>query len=343
MKALYHTIFFFLSMQIQTKLHGQVKVLQEGFIFKDAPFSSCHASTLVQLKNGEIMAAWFGGTYEGHKDVAIWTAVLTGGKWSAPRAVAQGVVNDTLRYPTWNPVLFRSTANELFLYYKVGPSPREWWGMMMSSKDDGKNWSSPEKLPHGMLGPIRNKPVQLGNGIILHPSSTESLDEKLWTIHLETSDADSRNWKKIQINCDTFGVIQPAILIHPGNKLQMLSRSRQNAVVQTWSYDNGKTWSPLSKIPLVNPNSGIDAITLSNGKHLLVYNPGIAGKEWFNGRNELRLAVSDDGMNWKDVLQLEKHEQGEFSYPAIIEGADGTVSISYTYDRKNIRYVALKL
>lgn len=337
------TILIVLVMHVGITSTAQVTLVRSGYIYDNAPFSSCHASTLVELKEGNILASWFGGSHEGHKDVAIWTSVLKKGKWSAPERVADGVVADTLRYPCWNPVLFRSISKEVFLYYKVGPSPREWWGMMIRSNDDGKSWSDPARLPDGILGPIKNKPVQLKNGTILHPSSIESLDEKQWIIHLETSDSRSDNWQKVLIDCDTFGVIQPAILIHPNNKLQMLSRSRQNAIVQTSSTDNGRSWSPLSKIPLVNPNSGIDAVTLSNGKHLLVYNPGVAGKEWYNGRNELRVALSDDGINWNDVWLLEKHDEGEYSYPAVIQSRDGLVHITYTYDRKKIKYVVLKL
>ncbi len=323
--------------------NSQVTLVRQEFVFNEAPFKSCHASTITELKDGRLLASWFGGMYEGHKDVAIWTSVFSNNRWSAPVEVANGVINNTLRYPCWNPVLFRNNSNKIFLYYKVGPSPREWWGMMISSTDNGSSWSKPVKLPDNILGPIKNKSVQLKDGTILHPSSTESPDEKQWIIHLETSDSDSRNWKKVPIDCDTFGVIQPALLIHPGNKLQLLCRSRQNAVVQSWSADGGQSWSPLSKIPLVNPNSGIDAVTLSDGRHLLVYNPGVAGKEWFNGRNELRVAISTDGINWKDIWQLEKHTGGEYSYPAIIQSSDGLIHITYTYDRKNIKYVALKL
>jgi len=184
------------------------------------------------------------------------------GKWSEAKQIANGIINDTLRYPCWNPVLFKTKAGKLLLFYKVGKNPREWWGMKMTSDDNGKHWTKAEKLPEGILGPIKNKPFQLANGEILYPSSTESLDEKVWNIHLEKSDKKAKTFKKINIACDTFGVIQPSILQYSGNKLQLLCRSRQNAVVQTWSNDNGNTWSPLMLTNLPNPNSGTDATTL---------------------------------------------------------------------------------
>ncbi len=322
---------------------GKVQLISSELIFQDPPFESCHSSTLVQLPNGKIAAAWFGGKEEGNEDVCIWGALKTGDKWSKPVLIADGIINENKRYPCWNPVLFVNKKGTLFLFYKVGPSPREWWGMMRSSTDNGKNWSDPEKLPDGILGPIKNKPVQLANGDILYPSSTESMNDKTWNIHVEKTNDDIKNWEKIAINCDSFGVIQPTILQYPGNRLQMLNRSKQNAVVETWSSDNGKTWSSLKKTNVLNPNSGIDAVTLENGMQVLVYNPARKGSEWYNGRSRLNVAVSKDGENWTDVYELENNKKGEFSYPAIIQSNDGLVHISYTYDRKNIRYVVLKI
>lgn len=325
---------------IDTSAQTYVAQLDKRVMIMDnPPFPECHASTIVlQPKNRQI-AAWFGGTEEGHKDVGIWVATCEDGKWSAPKEVANGVIDETLRYPCWNPVLFRTKAGKLFLYYKVGPNPREWWGMMMQSANNGKTWSKPEKLPDGMLGPIKNKPVQLKNGDILYPTSTESTTGNIWHIHLEKSDKDARNWTRIPINNDTFQVIQPSILEYPNDSMQLLSRSRQNYVVQTWSTDKGATWGPLSVTTLPNPNSGTDAVTLKNGLQAIVYNPLRKGE----GRSKLFVAISSDGQQWKPVFSLENETKGEYSYPAIVQGEDERIHITYTADRKNIRYVILRI
>eukprot|EP01031_Cornospumella_fuschlensis_P046959 gene46959-57500_t len=213
-------------------------LVKAEYIFAVPPTPACHASTIVELSKNTFMASWFGGKYESSPDVGIWIATNEKGKWSEAKQIANGIINDTLRYPCKN--------------------PREWWGMKMTSEDNGKHWTKAEKLPEGILGPIKNKPFLLASGEILYPSSTESLDEKVWNIHLEKSDKNAQTFKKINIACDTFGVIQPSILQYSGNKLQLLCRSRQNAVVQTWSNDNGNTWSPLTLTNLPNPNSGTD-------------------------------------------------------------------------------------
>lgn len=338
-KILYFAFFFTLF-----HLNAQKAILIKSENMMQAPpFKECHASTIVELSKGKLMASWFGGTRESNPDVTIWISTYENGRWSTPLSIADGIQNDTLRYPCWNPVLFKTKAGKLFLFYKVGKNPRTWWGLMIHSNDDGKTWSKPEKLPEGFLGAIKNKPIQLKNGDILHPTSTESIDEKTWHIYLERCDKNGQNWVKIPIENDTFGVIQPTILRYSKNKLQLLNRSRQNKVVQTWSNDNGKTWSPLSKINLPNPNSGVDGVTLKNGLQVLVYNPMNAGENWSDGRRKLNVAMSKDGIHWKDIYILEDAEKGEFSYPAIIQTADGLVHITYTMNRKNIKYVALKI
>lgn len=309
-------------------------VLASEFIYDAAEFPSCHASTIVETEKG-FLASWFGGTYERHPDVCIYTAENIDGEWSAPKLVADGIINDTLRYPCWNPVLFKRDNGDVVLYYKVGPSPREWWGEYKISTDEGETWSEASKIPNNLLGPIKNKPERLSDGTILYPTSFETTD--VWNIYIETSDQDLSNWQKTDIDNNGFNAIQPSILFYDDGKIQMLCRSREKRIVETWSSDNGKTWTPVEATTLVNNNSGIDAVTLKNGLQLLISNP------IERGRNKLSLKSSVDGINWFDVIILEDQPEGEFSYPAIIQGNDGTIHITYTYNRELIKYIHLKI
>lgn len=313
-------------------------------ILNRPPFAACHASTLVELEKGKLMAAFFGGAYEGFKDVCIYTATFEKGKWGPPELVATGKVDTFPQLPCWNPVLFKSDKGVVYLFYKVGKNPREWWGMVKTSKNNGKDWSKAKKLPDGFLGPVRNKPIQLSDGTMLCPSSTESLDEKHWDVHMEIVNRELTNWERISIDTGSrFGVIQPTILQHKNGHLQILCRSRQNCIVQSWSYDNGRTWDTLSCIDVPNPNAGIDATRLDHGQFLLVYNPLLKGDDWVVGRNVLKVALSDDGTNWHDIYTLEEHPEGEYSYPAVIQTSDQKVHITYTDNRKNIKHVVLEL
>ena len=320
---------------------GQIKFykLSDELIFNTPPFPQCHASTIVEVAPGKFLSAAFGGTHEKNKDVCIWLSKNEKGLWSKPLMIADGIINDTLRYACWNPVLFKSKEGKLFLFYKVGPSPAAWWGMVRTSMNNGKSWTPPERLPDGILGPIKNKPVQLSNGTILSPSSTEMNGN--WKVHIEKSTDQGKTWQLIPVDSQTeFNVIQPSILIHPDNTLQLLCRSKSNSIVEAYSKNNGDSWGKITQRNLPNPNSGIDAVTLKNGWHLLVYNPTVEGK---NGRAKLNVAVSKDGSKWTDVVILENEEQGEFSYPAVIQAEDGKVHITYTYNRVNIKHVVLEM
>lgn len=344
MKIMLLALIVMLTMTNQAiRIPKSCKIITSEYIFEDAPFKQCHASTIIELKDGSMMAAWFGGSHESNKDVEIWVSNKKGGSWTAPHSVANGIINDLLRYACWNPVLFRAPDGLLSLYYKVGPNPREWWGMVIHSADEGKSWSAPEKLPDGILGPIKNKPVTLASGVILSPSSIETKTEE-WHAHIERSTDGGKSWEKIAINPQSPAkVIQPTLLLYPHNQIQALLRSDQTCIMESWSADEGKTWSPLAKTNVLNPNSGIDAVTLSSGLQVIVYNPKKGGGDWVNGRNKLNVAVSVDGKNWKDMAVLEDQPSGEFSYPAIIQTSDKAVHVVYTADRKSIKHVVLKL
>ena len=172
---------------------NQNAVLISEFIFETAPFPSCHASTIAETKSG-LVAAWFGGTAERNPDVCIYVARNENGKWTPPVAVADGVGFATNRFPTWNPVLFQPKNGPLLLFYKVGPKPAEWWGMLKTSDDDGRTWSKPQRLPDGILGPIKNKPVQLANGDILCGKTGIDFEEARETLEQEpcTNQQDQR-------------------------------------------------------------------------------------------------------------------------------------------------------
>ena len=123
---------------------GSETIVKSEFIFEKAPFPSCHASTIAEVKQG-LISAWFGGTRERNEDVGIWSSRYENGRWTAPVELANGVQSAEKRYPCWNPVLFQPKTGPLLLFYKVGPSPSKWWGMLIQSDDGGKRWSTPRR------------------------------------------------------------------------------------------------------------------------------------------------------------------------------------------------------
>ena len=313
-------------------------IVNATFIFDEAPFQQCHASTIVQTRDA-LVAAWFGGTREKHPDVGIWVSRHEGAGWSPPVEVANGVQHPRKRYPTWNPVLFQPKDGPLLLFYKVGPSPSTWWGMLTTSDDQGRTWSLPRRLPEDILGPVKNKPLVLDDGTIVSGTSVESYQS--WACWVERSTDNGRTWSRhgpIEQPGQPFGIIQPAIVSLSANKLRMFVRSRGvGKICYADSADRGRTWSAAKETALPNPNSGIDAVGLRDGRILLIYNHAT------EGRTPLSLAVSHDGGDtWKRFLDLET-TPGEYSYPAIIQTTDGNLHATYTWKRRRIKHVEIEI
>jgi predicted neuraminidase len=349
-----------------TTKQSQSPVMKSEFIYETAPFPSCHASTIAETKSG-LIAAWFGGTAERNPDVCIYVSRHENGKWTTPVAVADGVGFTTNRLPTWNPVLFQPKTGPLMLFYKVGPSPATWWGMMKTSADDGKTWSEGKRLPDGILGPIKNKPVQLANGDILSPSSVEG--DGGWRVYFERSTDGGNTWTATPPVNDgkTIGAIQPSILFLKDGSLEAIGRTKDGKLFQIFSDDDGKTWGEMTLGALPNPNSGTDAVTLRDGRQLLVYNHNVRTGSNNKGRSPLNVAVSGTGIlpvssknaespsagphgqdarattDWQAALVLEDDPNAPagFAYPAVIQTSDSLIHITYTWERKRIKHVVI--
>ena len=122
--------------------------------------------------------------------------------------------------------------------------------------------------------------------------------------------------------------------------MQILCRTQQGVISQSWSEDQGITWSEMAATSLPNPNAGTDAVTLEDGRQLLVYNHTLRKGDFHSGRNMINVAVSRNGKDWNPVLTLEKASD-EFSYPAVIQASDGLVHITYTYMRRTIKHIVV--
>jgi predicted neuraminidase len=331
------------------------------FAVGSAPFPSSHASTVVELKGGDLMAAWFGGTAERAPDVAIWGSRRVGGVWGPPVELERekGI-------PSWNPVLFHTRDGRLWLYYKVGPSPGTWAAGRMWSDDEGKTWSKEERLAAGLLGPIRAKPLVLEDGTIVSGTSFEA--HETWAAWVERSTDNGKTWAKIgpitiSPEADAAeppapdppadapgrkaddkgprkheGIIQPSIVSLGGQHLRMYARSRTLAskIAVSDSNDNGVTWTPARFLDLPNNNSGIDAVRLRDGRIVMIFNNTTIG------RTPLNLAVSADGEHFRVFATLED-AVGQYSYPAIIQALNGDLEITYTWQRKTIQYTHFPL
>jgi predicted neuraminidase len=315
---------------------SQPGYVKSEFIADPPPTASSHASTIVESKD-MLMTAWFGGTQEGARDVVIWMSRNQGKGWSKPEEVANGVHDDVrIQYPCWNPVLFQPRTGPLLLFYKEGPSPSKWWGLVKYSDDNGQTWSGAKRFSPGIFGPIRNKPIELDDGTILCGSSTE---DQGWRVHMERTKKPlvDQAWSRTDpLNrAIDWGAIQPTILAWPEGEIQILCRTKQHMITDSWSGDNGITWSRMKATELPNPNSAIDSVLLRDKRALLVYNHSSTD------RSTLNVALSKDGRHWMAAMTLENTPGEEFSYPAVIQTDDRMVHITYTWKRERIKHVVI--
>ena len=331
-------------------------------VFNEAPFTSCHASTIAETDDGDLVVACFGGSYEGCEDVCIWVSrkPKNANEWTAPVIAADGVLNDTVRKACYNPVLQQMPNGELWLFFKIGSCVADWTGWLTKSLDGGKTWSAREPLPEGFLGPTKNKPLLLGDRLLC-PSSTE---KDGWRIHFEILDLNTNQWHKIgpvkgakalttmdkgkrHASPQEIMCIQPALLPLPDGSIKALCRTKNGLIATTTSHDGGETWSEVTLADLPNNNSGIDAVALNDGNFILVYNPVTVKPGQETGpRSPLAIAVSDDAEHWHIILEGNESTapQGELSYPSVIQGSNGHLYMCYTWLRQCIAVeeIALK-
>ena len=333
------------------------RIVKDEFIYKqDGSFPSVHATTIMETRKGDLVTAYFGGTYERNPDCCIYVSIKKKGsdEWQQPVLAADGVFSSTERKACWNPVLFEMPSGELWLFYKIGVNVQDWTGWLVKSKDGGKTWSKREPLPEGFLGPIKNKPLLVGDRLICG-SSTEKGG---WKFHVEIYNVKTKEWKYVgpveaELAVPTkepdkqkpIGCIQPSILQLSDERLMVLMRTQNGKLARSFSSDGGDTWTKVELTDIPNNQSGTDAVTLRDGRQVLVYNDfeTIMG-EPKGPRTPLCVAMSsDDGLTWQHVLTLENSPISEYSYPAIVEGRDGTLHITYTWRRKRVAYKQIRL
>jgi predicted neuraminidase len=277
--------------------------------------------------------------------VGIWQAQFDGTDWSPAQKVhfeEESVV--------WNPVVSKLPSGELLLFYRVGESPRSAVAFLRRSLDSGVNWSEPEMLPAGILGPVKNKPVVLEDGTLICPSSIQAgapdatyRSTALW---IDISSDGGKTWRKsgpLVAPAHPFGVIEPSLFFDKQGSLRLVCRDRalrdgkEGFIWTAVSHDRGLTWSELERTSLPNPDSAMDVVDLGEGRLVMFYNHS------FTERFPLSVGTSiDGGKTWAKKCDLEM-TTGEF--PAAICTEDGLVHVTYAYEiesgQRRIKHVTL--
>ena len=315
---------------------------ESGIIYDEQPGVMAHVASIAPLGEDNMAAAWYAGSREGARDVAIFFARFDGRRWQPPRVLVDpaSCSRDTgMRVKkVGNPVIFRDLQSRLWLVY-ASVFEGGWSGTSLNykvSSDAGETWTPSRKL---FLSPllnltynVKNKPVLLEDGSFLLPVYHEMLTKRSALLHVEP-DAEGATYRVRRI---TFGAraIQPAMFPLDGRRLMALFRNMDGGqVLAAESDDAGGTWSDLYPLELPNPNAGFDAIRLGSGTILAAINNSP------DDRSDLSLAVSDDdGASWRITRVLEQQPEMEYSYPSLAMDDSGLIHLVYTYRRQSIKH-----
>jgi predicted neuraminidase len=305
-----------------------------------------HVASIAELFGGGLAAVWYAGSREGAGDVAIYFSMQQSedAHWSPARAIVTraSAARDLRRYikKVGNPVLFSDAEGRLWLTY-VTVSIGGWSGSSLNvtmSEDEGRTWTRSRRLT---LSPflnlselVKNPPVALSDGgwaVPIYHEFIARFPEVLWLHHRDGEIVATKS----RISAGRFGY-QPAIM--PIDTVRALAFLRDDEATKTVSVarsdDAGLTWSRPEGVDLPNPDSGLDAIRLTDGRLLLAFNDSR------NSRENLRLAISvDEGRTWSRVATLADEPGGDFSYPFLMQARSGDIHLVYSWQRKAIKHV----
>lgn len=307
---------------------------------------SVHAGSLVQLPDGDLVAAWFGGSREGAADVAIWMARYDHdkGAWSRPwvslrraqvaRALGRGIRK------LGNPVLAVDGRGRLVLFV-VTVSVGGWAGSsitVLHSPNGGRNWTRIRRLATSpflnVSTLVKAPPLPLADGGWLLPVYHELIHKRGEVLWL---DADMRLRARWRIG-QRHALLQPwLVALDEDHVLAFLRRAGDTArVFRSRSGDGGLHWTPPRPTDAPNPNAAVAVLRRPDGSLLMAANPEEGG------RDTLALLLStDQGRHWRRVAVLEHSEEdgAEFSYPWLMRDRAGDYHLVYTWQRRRMRHV----
>jgi len=294
-------------------------------------YPRCHASYITAMPDGSLISAWWNGSEEAGRDLVIRTARRPAGQslWGPPR-----ILVDNPGVPEGVPVLFPFPGSELWLIYRTGlPFNRLKW---MKSTDSGRTWGDSDLMIEEPGWCSRSRIIELANGDILLPILGLRGEKHNCSAFLYSTNR-GRNWKRTKEIKTEPRNNEPTVIQRSDGSLLTFMRPHdrdpaERFILQSESFDNGRTWSKAKRTRIKNPSSAVELLKLRNGHVVLAFNNSR------EGRSPLCLALSlDDGNTWGYMRVLED-SPGRFSYPSVTQGLDDRIHLSYTFRRTHIKH-----
>lgn len=329
------------------------------------PYKSAHAPALLELENGDLLCAWFAGSFEGSADVSIVCARLPkdSDAWEKPIQVSC----DHERSEQ-NPSLFNGPDGAVWAMYTAqldrmeGKDNMQFTSVvrLQRSFDGGKIWEAYQTV-FPKEGTFCRQPIQVLSDkrwIFSNWICTDSVDGLAGdpTV-LQISDDQGKTWRPVEMPESHGKVHANVVELEPGHLAAFMRSREADYIYRSESLDNGDSWSVPQPTPLPNNNSSISAIRLTDGRIMIAYNPtctpnpqkGTAA--WPGLRCPIAVAISEDGGRTFPLIRYMEPGEGfagsenrtnnrQYEYPFIMQGNDGMIHLAFAYqNRRGIKYM----
>lgn len=332
------------------------------------PWDSAHAPTLLETPQGDLLCAWFAGTFEGNPDIRIVCSRLpkNEGAWTMPEPIS----SDPKRSEQ-NPSLFQASETEIWAVYTAqlarapGKDNMQYTSVIrrQRSVDGGLHWGPADTL-FSREGSFCRQPIQkLSNGrwifsnwICSDGDDGLAGDPTVFQI----SDDQGKTWRWVEMPHSQGKVHANVVELSPGHLLAFLRSREADWIYRSQSMDNGDTWSSPLPTPLPNNNSSISALKLRSGRIAIAYNPtqrpgtqpGVA--VWPGLRCPVAVALSEDGGHTFPLIRYLELGEGfvgaenrgnnrQYEYPCLIQSRDGALHLAFSYqNRRGIKWISFR-
>lgn len=299
------SVFLFVSCSGYNSKKWKEGIVDENYVCS-SPVTPENSEPSIISTGERIIVVWSGGTDKMYPDASIWLSKLEEGVWSSPVKIAGGAVDDSLKFPCSHPVLYKISGHSIGLFYKVMKNESQWEVYFKLSNDDGDTWSESVCLPEGVdINPAIGMPLKSFSGI-------------------------------------KYFTNKSVVLKYKNSYMRLLSAKGAEKIRYCISDGGTKTWTCDDTTNLPCGNTPISAISLEDGRQLLVYNHVLAGDGKGHGCfSPLNISLSVDGRKWFASLVLEDNISGKYYMPSAIQTSDGFVHIVYSWHDEKIKYVKI--
>lgn len=329
-------------------------------------YATAHAPALLELENGDMLCAWFAGSFEGSKDISIVCARKDkdADHWDAPVAVSY----DKERSEQ-NPSLFAGPDGAVWCMYTAqldrveGKDNMQFTSIIRCQKsfDGGRTWGEAEVI-FPEEGSFCRQPIQVlasgrwifGNWICTDSENGLEGDPTAFRI----SDDQGKSWKLVEMPESNGAVHANVVELEPGRLIALMRSRFADHVYISHSEDNGDSWTKPVPTVLPNNNSSISALKLQSGRLAIAYNPThtpnpVYGKvAWPGLRCPVAVALSEDGGKTFPLVRCMERGEGytgdenttnnkQYEYPYLMQSRDGRLHLAYAYkNRIGVKYVS---